>query len=170
MRILSRALLFFLLAFAVQHLFIAYVPAMIFAIAKQRKPQPMNTVIHAGKTDASLRKVVLPNPDFIYSACFYDLSNNDLMIIGELADSTQYCSLSFYDDNVQPYYVRNNLQGLKSKFSLRLSSVNRVQRTLRAKTKQGAVLMRILVTDSSQMANAKRIQQLFKVSEIPQND
>ncbi len=170
MKILSRALLFVLLVFSVQHLFIAYVPAMIFAIAKQRKPQPMNTVITAGKTDASLRKVVLPNPDFIYSACFYDLSNSDLIITGELADSTQYCSLSFYDDNVQPYYVRNNLQGFKSKFILRLSSVNRVQRTLRAKTKQGAVLMRILVTDSAQMANAKRIQQLFKVSEVPQND
>jgi uncharacterized membrane protein len=170
MRMLSRLLLFTLLVFATQHLFIAYVPAMVFAIAKQRKPQPMNAVYHAGKTDASLKKVVLPNPDFIYSACFFDLSKNDLLITGEFPDTSQYCSLAFYDDNVQPYYVRNNLQGFKNKYVIRLSSVNRVQRTLRAKTRQGTVLMRILVTDSAQMANAKRIQQLFKVNEVPQND
>ena len=169
-KILQRILLFVFIVFITQHLFIAYVPQLVFAIAKHRKPQPVNTVYHAGKTDASLRKVVLPNPDFIYSACFFNLSKNDLLITGEFPDTSQYCSLAFYDDNVQPYYVRNNLQGFKNKYTIRLSAVNRVQRTLRAKTKQGTVLMRILVTDSSQMANAKRIQQLFKVKEVPQND
>lgn len=170
MKILSRVFLFAVIVFAVQHLFIAYVPALIFKIAQQRKPVPVNAVYHAGKTDASLRKVVLPNPDFIYSACFYNLSKNDLLITGEFPDTSQYCSLAFYDDNVQPYHVRNNLQGFKKKYTIRLSSVNRVQRTLRAKTKQGTVLMRILVIDSAQMANAKRIQQLFTVKEVPQND
>ncbi len=170
MKLVSRVLLFVVVMFVTQYLFIAYVPAMIFAIAKQRKPEPVNTVYHAGKTDATLRKVVLPNPDFIYSACFFDLSKNDLVITGEFPDTSQYCSIAFYDDNVQPWYVRNNLQGFKNKYSIRLSSVNRVQRTLRAKTKQGTVLMRILVTDSAQLAHAKRIQKSFKVSAVAQND
>ncbi len=170
MKIAFRVLLFAVLVFAVQYLFIAAVPSIIFSIAKYRKPVPVNTVYHAGKTDATLRKVVLPNPDFIYSACFYNLSETDLVITGEFPDTSQYCSLAFYDDKVQPYYVRNNLQGFKNKYSIRLSSVNRVVRTLRAKTKQGTVLMRILVTDSAQMANAKRIQQSFKAKEVPQND
>ncbi len=170
MTLLKRVVLFAVIVFAVQYLFIAAVPSLVFAIAKVRKPQPMNTVYHAGKTDAGMREVVLPNPDFIYSACFFDLSKNDLVITGEFPDTSQYCSLAFYDDNAQPWYVRNNLQGFKNKYSIRLSSVNRVVRTLRAKTKQGTVLMRILVTDPAQMANAKRLQQSFKVKGVPQND
>jgi len=166
----ARVLLFVLIAVAVQYLFIAYVPALIFKIAQQRKPVPVNTVYHAGKTNAGLRKVVLPNPDFVYSACFYDVTDNDLVITGEFPDTSQYCSLAFYDDNVQPYYVRNNLQGFKTPYTIRLSAVNRVLRTLRAKTKKGTVLMRILVTDSTQAANAMRIQQSFKVIPVAQND
>ena len=169
-KIAFRLLLFAVLVFTVQYLFVRYVPAIIFGIAQYRKPEPVNTVYHAGKTDASLRKVVLPNPDFIYSAVFYDLSHNDLLITGELPDTSQYCSLAFYDDNMQPYYVRNNLQGFKNKYTIRLSSVNRVVRTLRAKTKQGSVLMRVLVTDSAQIVNAKRIQQSFKVKVVGQNE
>ncbi len=170
MKIVGRVILFVIIVAAVQNLFIAFVPNLIFAVAQLRKPQPVNTVIHAGKTDASLRKVVLPNPDFIYSACFYDVSNNDLLITGELPDSTQYCSLSFYDNSVQPYYVRNNLQGFKNKYVIRLSSVGRTQRTLKAKTKKGAVLMRILASDSNQVAMARRLQKTFTVRVIPQND
>ena len=170
MKILSRVLLFVLLVFAVQYLFITTVPSLIFTIAKMRKPVPVNTVYHAGKTDATMRKVVLPNPDFIYSACFYDVSKNDLVITGNFPDSTKYCSLAFYGDDVQPWYVRNSMQGFKKQYSIRLSSVNRVQRTLRAKTKQGVVLMRILLTDTLQLEQAKRLQQLFKVTTVTQND
>jgi uncharacterized membrane protein len=170
MRRLRYVLVFGLLVWLTQYLFIANVPKLIFAIAKHRKPVDMNTVYHAGKTDATMRKVVLPNPDFIYSACFFDLSKKDLLITGQFPDTSQYCSLAFYGDDVQPYYVRNNLQGFKPNYSIRLSYVNREQRTLRAKTKQGVVLMRVLVTDSAQVANAKRIQQLFRVKEVPQSD
>jgi len=170
MKLLKRVLLFGLLVFAMQHLFIAAVPKLIFAIAKMRKPVPVNTVYHAGKTNSSMRKVVLPNPDFIYSACFYDVSNKDLVITGAFPDSTKYCSLAFYGDDVQPWYVRNSMQGFKKQYSIRLSSVNRVQRTLRSKTKQGVVLMRILLTDTLQLEQAKRLQQLFKVNSVPQND
>lgn len=170
MKIASRVFLFAVIVWVAQYLFVAYVPNIIFGIAQFRKPQPVNTVIHNGKTDATMRKVVLPNPDFIYSACFYDLTNNDLMIEGEFADSIQYCSLSFYGDDVQPYYVRNNMQGFKSKYVLRFSSVNRVTRTLRAKTPKGVILMRILATTPAQIAKARQLQATFKVRAISQND
>ncbi len=170
MKIATRMLLFAVIVWVAQYLFIAYVPNIIFGVAQFRKPQPVNTVIHNGPTDATMRKVVLPNPDFIYSACFYDLTDNDLIIEGEFADSTQYCSLSFYGDDVQPYYVRNNMQGFKPKYSIRFSSVNRVVRTLRAKTKKGVILMRILATTPQQMARAKQLQATFKVRTISQNE
>jgi uncharacterized membrane protein len=170
MRALRYIVVFVVIVALSQWLFVMAVPSLIFAIAKERKPEPVNKVYHAGKTNAFLRKVVLPNPDFIYSACFFDLSKNDLVITGQFPDTSQYCSLAFYDDKTMPFYVRNNLQGFKPNYSIRLSYVNRVQRTLRARTKQGVVLMRVLVTDSAQMANAKHLQQSFKVVEVPQND
>lgn len=170
MKIMGRVVLFLVIVLVVQQLFIAFTPNLIFAIAQARKPKGLNEVIHAGKTDASLRKVVLPNPDFIYSACFYDVAQNDLLITGELADTSQYCSLAFYDNTVQPYYVRNNLQGFKNKFTIRLSSVARAPRTLKAKSRKGAILMRMLAQGSTQVATARRLQQTFKVQVIPQND
>lgn len=170
MKMFIRVLLFVIIAGIVQHLFIAYVPNLVFEIAKYSKHQPVNTVIHAPKTDAKLRQVVLPNPDFIYSACFYDVSRNDLLITYQFADTTQYCSLAFYGDNMQPYYVRNNLQGFNASDTLRLSAVNREQRTLRATTKQGVILMRVLVTNKGQTETARKLQKSFKVSPIPQSD
>lgn len=161
---------FVFITWAVQQLFIAFVPNLVFAIAQIRKPEPLNTVIHVSKTDAGLRKVVLPNPDFIYSACFYDVGHNDLLVTGEFADSAQYCCIAFYDNTAQPYYVRNNLQGFKNKYTIRLSAVGRVQRTLKAKTAKGVILMRYLATDSAQRANALRLQKSFTVRTLPQND
>lgn len=170
MKIALRVIGFVLIAGLVGYGFIGAVPSIVFAMAKMRKPVPVNTVYHAPPTDAALRQVVLPNPDFVYSICFYNLSQADLLLTGEFTDTSQYCSLAFYDDQLQPYYVQNNFQGFKSKFSLRLSYVNRVQRTLRAKTKQGVVLFRMLAIDSAQKANAIRLQQKFKGVAVSQND
>lgn len=170
MKTTLRAIAFLVIAGLVGYGFIRAVPTLVFTIAKMRKPVPVNTVYHAPPTDAALRQVVLPNPDFVYSICFYNLSQTDLILTGEFTDTTQYCSLAFYDDQLQPYYVQNNFQGFKSKFNLRLSYVNRVQRTLRAKTKQGAVLFRMLAVDPAQKANAIRLQQKFKALAVAQND
>ena len=168
--IIRQVLLFAAIVFVTQYLFIAFLPNLIFAIAKYRSAKPLNTVIQAPKTNAKLRRVVLPNPDFIYNACFYDASDKDILITGEFADSTQYCSLAFYGNNVQPFYVRNNVTGMKKKFKLRMSAVNRVQCDLTTPTKQGAILMRILFADSIQLKNALALQKTFKVQELNQNE
>jgi len=158
-----------MIAFVAQYLFIAFLPNLIFVIAKFRSEKPLNTVIHAPKTDAKLRRVVLPNPDFIYSVCFYDASNKDILITGELPDSMQYCCLAFYGSNVQPFFVKNNKVGGKQHLKLRMSTVNRVSYDLTTPTKQGAILMRILVADSIQMKQALALQKTFKVQELNQH-
>lgn len=166
MKIIFRLLFFVLIIAVVQHMFIAYVPNIIFAIAQFRKPQAENTVIHALSTNAKMRKVVLPNPDFIYSACFYNVSNNDLVISGEFPDSSQYCSVAIYDNTTLPFYVSNNLSNQVKDFKLRLSKSKNSASDIVAKTKRGVILMRVLATDENQINNAKRIQQLFKVNLI----
>jgi uncharacterized membrane protein len=165
MKIVVRVFLFVLIVAAVQHLFISFVPDIIFAIAQYRKPQPVNTIIHATQPDAQMRKVVLPNPDFIYSACFYDVTENDLVISGEFPDTSQYCSLAFYDNTCQPFFVSNNLHGMAKNYRIRLKTYNKGPHGVVAKTKRGVILMRILVTNASQAINAKRIQTKFKASE-----
>lgn len=149
------------LAFTVHRMVIRYVPNMVFAIAKQRSAQPLNTVIHAPKTDAKLRRVVLPNPDFVYSAIFYDVSQHDLVISGELPDSSQYACIAFYADDMQPYYVVNNQKGLIGAYQFRLSKdagskddLTRIQ----TKTTQGSILVRLLYTDTLQEARARFFQ------------
>ncbi|MFN8323162.1 MAG: DUF1254 domain-containing protein [Chitinophagales bacterium] len=168
--LLVRILLLIVFVYLVQLISINYVPNIIFQIAKIKSGKPLNTVIHAPKTDASLRKVVLPNPDFIYSACFFDVRDNDLLITGVFPDTSQYCSLAFYGNDVQPFYVINNLQGFKANYKVRLSGVGRVNGCIKSASKQGVVLMRILATDSSQTGNALNIQSKFKVEIRSQNE
>ncbi len=169
MKIIVRVFLFVLIVATVQHLFIAFVPDIIFAIAQYRKPQPLNTIIHATQPDAQMRQVVLPNPDFIYSACFYNVTENDLIISGEFPDTSQYCSLAFYDNTCQPFFVSNNLHGMAKNYTIRLKTYNKGQHGVVAKSNRGVILMRILVTNAAQAANAKRIQTKFKVN-VPSTD
>ena len=168
--VISLLVLAVAIIYCTQYIFIAFVPNLLFAIAKYRSGKPLNTVIRAPKTDAKFRRVILPNPDFIYDACFYDATKNDILITGELADSTQYASLAFYGNNLQPYYVRSNQIGLKQHFKIRLSSVNRVRSDIISPTKQGAILLRVLVTDSAKMQQALAIQKSLQIEELEQDE
>jgi uncharacterized membrane protein len=158
-----RGILFCTIVFAVQYLFIASIPNLVFFIAKHRSGKPLNTVIQAPKTDAKLRKVVLPNPDFVYNAVFYDVCKSDLIVSGEFPDSSQYCALAFYGDNAQPYRVINNLKTNSKSFKFHLSQKKSDSITVVSPTSQGALLMRILVTDNEQYKNAIQLQKLMKV-------
>lgn len=149
-------------AFAVQYALIRYVPNLLFQVAVKVSGKPYNTLIHAPRTDARLRKVVLPNPDFIYSAIFYDVSESDLILTGEFPDTSQYACVGFYGNDIQPYKVMNNQHtSLKNfRFIVSNSAVNNNDPFMvQAKTTKGSILIRMLVTDSAQLVQAKKIQQ-----------
>src|ERR1039458_2237355 len=111
-KVLTGIIIFCIIAFATQHLFIKYVPNLVYKIAVKRVDHNFNHWINAPKTDASMRRVVMPNPDFVYSALFYDVKDSDITISGILPDSV-YGSVSFYDNRCQPYYVYNNLNPVR---------------------------------------------------------
>jgi hypothetical protein len=146
---------------------IVYLPNLIFMLAKHRSGKPLSTVIHAPKTDANLRRVVLPNPDFVYSACFYDVGKTDLIITGTFPDTTQYCSLSFYGSDVQPYHVINNLQDIAHSYNFRLSNSQNADGAIQSVSRQSVILMRILATDSAQIERALKCQKTFRVIAKP---
>ena len=101
----------------------------------------------------------MPNPDFVYSAFFYDVNEKDVLVSGILPDSG-YASVSFYDDRCQPYYVYNNLsQGHIGKFSLTLTqqTANKTDE-VHAKTNKGVLICRFLLKGDSAFQRMKDYQ------------
>jgi len=154
-----NALIVALLTFIIQWLFIKYVPNIVYKIAVHRSGRQCNQWINAGKTDAKMRRVVMPNPDFVYSAFFYDVNEKDIVVSGVLPDSG-YASISFYDDRCQPYYVYNNLtQNHTGKFSLLLSQkASNAENQVQAKTLKGVLICRFLVKGDSAFQKMKEYQ------------
>ena len=148
-RFLVNVTIVAILAFIVQWALIRYVPNIVYKIAVHRSGVN-NKWVNAGKTDAHMRKVVMPNPDFVYSALFYDVSDRDIVVRGVLPDST-YASVSFYDDRCQPYYVYNNLvPGHTGAFHLTLSQKDLAgSNDVKAKTTKGVIICRFLVKGDS---------------------
>lgn len=165
-RLITVVFSILVLALLVQWLVIKYIPNVVYKIAVHRSGNDFNRWINAGKTDAGMRRVVLPNPDFIYSALFYDVSGKDIILTGNFPDST-YASVAFYDNRCQPYYVYNNLSdNRKGQFRFQLSkkSANGPNQ-LQAKTGRGVVICRFLVKDSSKYEKMRAYQQQLACSE-----
>lgn len=161
-----KLVLFVALVAVLQQLFIAAVPQLVFTIAKHRSAKPYNTFIHTTKTDAGLRRVVLPNPDFIYSACFYDLGDKIYKLHVLVPDSSQYCSIGFYDCNMQPYRVLNNYGYAKRSELMVAVSQSPLLKTnylkVLAPHSKGVILIRYLATDSAQRQAALQLQQAIR--------
>jgi uncharacterized membrane protein len=153
-----NALIVLLLAFITQWLFIRYVPDIVYRIAVHRVSFT-NQWIHNGHTDARMRRVVLPNPDFVYSALFYDLGDKELDLSGMLPDSG-YASVSFYDDRCQPYLVYNNLSANHhGQFHFILSSKpSNAENEIQAKTRRGVLICRYLVKDARDYEQMRSFQ------------
>jgi uncharacterized membrane protein len=158
-RIVVYALIVALLAFIFQWMFIKYVPDLVYKIAIHRTNGQSNQWINAGKTDAKMRRVVMPNPDFVYSALFYDVTDNDLSVSGVLPDSG-YASVAFYDDRCQPYYVYNNLDPMRTgKFNFRLSkAAARSSNDIQVKSARGVLICRYLMKGDSSYQKMKDYQ------------
>jgi hypothetical protein len=154
-----NALIVVVLAFIIQWMFIKYVPDIVYKIAVHRSDKPCNQWINAGKTDAGMRQVVMPNPDFVYSAFFYDVNEKDVVVSGVLPDSG-YASVAFYDDRCQPYFVYNNLsRDHTGNFSLTLSHQESTgPHEIQAKTNKGVLICRFLVKGDSALQKMKDYQ------------
>lgn len=152
-----------LVVFITQLLFIKYTPDLVYRIAVRRAGGSLNHWINAPKTDASLRRVVLPNPDFVYSALFYDVSKKDVIVSGVFPDSS-YASIAFYDDRCQPFFVYNNLaEKQKGNFRFELSKDDRTgPGQLKPKMNKGVIICRFLMTTDSSYQKMLAYQQLLK--------
>jgi uncharacterized membrane protein len=157
-RTFSLLLFFIAIAAFTQWVVIKYIPNAVHAIAVWRVHKT-NEWISNNKTSDSMRTVVLPNPDFIYSALFYNVREHDLTVNGVLPDSV-YGSVAFYDDRCQPFYVYNNLDSTrKGAFHFLLSSQTSTgDNQVKAKSGTGVIICRYLVKSDSAFAAMKQLQ------------
>jgi uncharacterized membrane protein len=137
---------------------IAYLPNFIYNKVHKislEKTGADNVLSYPDLPTDSSRSVVLPNPDFLYISCFYDISKNPIHFKGILPDSS-YWSVAFYQPNTINWYVKNDTQypsnqldlvlvkkGTDYKYDFKQSEI------AASPTNKGFMLIRILVTDNS---------------------
>ena len=136
------------------NLTIHYIPNIVYGVFhnKIEKNQGIedNEIKHFDIPNYKSRDVVMPNPDFLYSVSFYDLSSGDLKLKGNMPDST-YWSVSFYKPNTINWYVKNDKEFNSNKLELNLTINNtKGENIIHSPVKKGLMIIRILVENKDQ--------------------
>lgn len=136
------------------NLTIHYIPNIVYGVFhnKIEKNQSIgdNEIKHFDIPNHKSRDVVMPNPDFLYSVSFYDLSYGDLKLKGNMPDST-YWSVSFYKPNTINWYVKNDKEFNSNKLELNLTINNtKGENIIHSPVKKGLMIIRILVENKNQ--------------------
>ena len=136
------------------NLTIHYIPNIVYGVFhnKIEKNQGIrdNEIKHFDIPNYKSRDVVMPNPDFLYSVSFYDLSSGDLKLKGNMPDST-YWSVSFYKPNTINWYVKNDKEFNSNMLELNLTINNtKGENIIHSPVKKGLMIIRILVENKDQ--------------------
>jgi len=136
------------------NLTIHYIPNIVYGVFhnKIEKNQDIgdNEIKHFDIPNYKSRDVVMPNPDFLYSVSFYDLSSGDLKLKGDMPDST-YWSVSFYKPNTINWYVKNDKEFNSNRLELNLTINNtKGENIIHSPVKKGLMIIRILVENKDQ--------------------
>ena len=136
------------------NLTIHYIPNIVYGVFhnKIEKNQVIgdNEIKHFDIPNYKSRDVVMPNPDFLYSVSFYDLSSGDLKLKGNMPDST-YWSVSFYKPNTINWYVKNDKEFNSNRLELNLTINNtKGKNIINSPVKKGLMIIRILVENKDQ--------------------
>ena len=136
------------------NLTIHYIPNIVYGVFhnKIEKNQDIgdNEIKHFDIPNYKSRAVVMPNPDFLYSVSFYDLSSGDLKLKGNMPDST-YWSVSFYKPNTINWYVKNDKEFNSNRLELNLTINNtKGENIIHSPVKKGLMIIRILVENKDQ--------------------
>ncbi|MDA8588861.1 DUF1254 domain-containing protein [Flavobacteriaceae bacterium] len=136
------------------NLTIHYIPNIVYEVFhnKIEKNQSIgdNEIRHFDIPNHKSRDVVMPNPDFLYSVSFYDLSSGDLKLKGDMPDST-YWSVSLYKPNTINWYVKNDKEFNSNKLELNLTINNtKGENIIHSPVKKGLMIIRILVENKDQ--------------------
>ena len=136
------------------NLTIHYIPNIVYTVFhyKIEKNQNIkdNEIKHFDIPSDQSRNVVMPNPDFLYSTIFYDLSEKNLNINANMPDST-YWSVSFYKPNTINWFVKNDQEFVTNNLDLTLTfNDSESENVIKSPVKKGFMIIRILVEKKDQ--------------------
>lgn len=128
----------------------------------------VNEAYHQRPIDASFKKVVMPSPDIIYSACVYDISKSDLLIEAKVPKFT-YWSASFYSISTDNFFTINDRMVKDDRITLILTSDKscRAENCVASPSDRGIVIFRIFIPDQSLIPSLLEFQKSIECREIP---
>ena len=150
---MKKLILYLLLSFIVSYgsynFTIIMIPNIIYKVFHYKIVNNQNVhdneLKHFDIPNDQSRDVVMPNPDFLYSTSFYDLSNGDLNLKGKMPDST-YWSVSFYKPNTVNWFVKNDNEFIDNNLDMKITLSNSDQEnSIVSPVKKGFMIIRILV-------------------------
>ena len=173
-KLIIGCLIFGAAAFAAYYLTVLATPYAVLAFVKTGAKSKLNQPVYSDIITDKDRHVVLPNPDFLYVACGYNLWEGPLRITGKMPDNS-YASVALYASNTKNYYILNDRQVPQKEFDVLLvkekdrskfqTSENEV---VASPTNLGVILMRILINDTSNIDYLSNIRDSFKVQLVEQ--
>jgi uncharacterized membrane protein len=118
----------------------------------------VNTMLYGKRPTAASRGVVRPSPDLLYATCLYDLdkAGGAVRVHAENMPDT-YWSISMFDNQTDNFYVINDRQAKGRPVDLVIvaadaSSLPRHGTVVRAPSRRGLVLVRLLIDDDAHLA------------------
>lgn len=165
---MKKLILYLLLSFIVSYgsysITILIIPNIIYKVFHYKIVNNQNVkdneLKHFHIPNDQSRDVVMPNPDFLYSTSFYDLSNGDINLKGKMPDST-YWSVSFYKPNTVNWFVKNDNEFIDNNLDMKITLSNSGQEnSIVSPVKKGFMIIRILVEkkDSTSIGYYKELQ------------
>jgi uncharacterized membrane protein len=162
-------LLVLMVAYGAYYFTLWATPRAVLLSLKFKAKSELNTPFYNDVVTDRDRMVALPNPDFLYVAMGYDIRSSDLILSGKMPDSTYY-SMALYDTDTRNYFRVNDRQCPDKAFNYRLTKQKTESEDRKpiivASTPVGFLLIRILITDPSQVEYLKEIQQSFTVEKV----
>jgi len=158
-------------AFAGYFLTVFLTPHYILLKIKFNSGSKMNVPVYSEVMTQKDRHVVMPNPDFLYVACGYNLWNGPIRISGKMPDST-YASVALYADNTLNYYIKNDRQSPDKSYNFILTKNEDDkanypnEEVIVSPSGMGTILTRTLIDAPENIEKRRETQISFKVEEI----
>ncbi|MCX8172827.1 MAG: DUF1254 domain-containing protein [Archaeoglobaceae archaeon] len=167
-----KAIVVFLISALVAHIAFIYAFPYLVVISNYlatRNEVRINEVYHEKPVDANFRKVVMPSPDILYSACVYDISNSDLLIEAEVPEFT-YWSVSFYSITTDNFFTIND-RVVKGRVALLLTKNKecRDEHCVISPSDRGIVIFRIFIPDKSLLEDLIEYQKSIHCKAVREN-
>jgi len=150
------------LAFVYCYPYLVVIPSYL----ATKKEVKINQAHHQLPIDASFKKVVMPSPDILYSACIFDISDTDLLIEARIPNFT-YWSASFYSLNTDNFFTIND-RAVKENFSVVLTAKKscNAEKCVFSPSTRGIVIFRIFIPDNSMLPELMEYQKTIECTPL----